>query len=128
MTNQKNSVIFNNSKDEVITGLMFGDGNLQTFTDPPKSYRLRITSSELFYVNHLYSVFKDWTGTGIKQNTKTGVNYLNTLTRSELFKFGELFYIVKSPKKLAKILPSKEKINGVTNTKGYSLLVYGRRF
>lgn len=79
-------------RENVTNGVLLGDGNLQTFTNPPQSYRLRLVSKYEPYINHLYSIYQPWIGTGIKQNPKTKVYYFNTLTQPELMPFGQDFY------------------------------------
>lgn len=93
-------------QQQVLTGLLLGNGSLQTFNQG-KTYRFRFLQSEKRkdYVFHVYEVFKDFIRTSPKLLLEFRQNsviyrkwYVNTLTFSVFQPFYKLFYVERKKK------------------------------
>ena len=84
---------------EILVGILLGDACLET-QNAGRSYRLKIEQgiAHADYVQHLHSVLRDWvlSPPRPKQGQTRGVTTLNlafqTVSHTELTKYGELFY------------------------------------
>jgi hypothetical protein len=98
----KSKLVLNDKLKEILIGLLLGDGNMQTFTQTGKSWRLRILQGggiHFEYINHLRKLFDDWTVMPIRENhevSNSGLIYkkwfFNTLCFEQFSEIGNAFY------------------------------------
>ncbi|MBI2591697.1 MAG: hypothetical protein HYW34_03410 [Candidatus Brennerbacteria bacterium] len=108
----KKTLKLNKEQRDIITGLMLGDGCLET-QNRGQTYRLKVEQSEKHkeYLLWLWKIFKDWTRTAPSLKIKTRPSgtivktfYFNTYSHSAFRFYAHQFYSKEGKKKIPKII------------------------
>lgn len=97
----KKSLKLTKDQREILIGVLLGDAHLET-QDQRQTYRIKFSQSVKHkpYLDHLYSIFKDWILTPPKYNDSNKTWGFNTISHSSFRFYGHQFYNCTNKKKV----------------------------